>query len=59
MFHHGNSSLDQVNEAGESERAGLIAAAVGKMYDILPSDAGKKIYPGCQSHLWDPLLPHR
>ena len=48
VFHHGNSSLDQVNEAGESERAGLIAAAVGKMYDILPSDAGKKIYPGAR-----------
>ena len=46
VFHHGNSSLRQSNESGDSEGAGLIAAAVGKMYDILPPDAGIRLLPG-------------
>lgn len=47
VFHHGNSSLWQTVE-GEQERSGLIAAAVGKMYDILPNDAGKRLVPGAR-----------
>ena len=44
VFHHGNTSLEQVVD-GEDTRAGLIGAAVGKMYDILPSDGGIRIMP--------------
>jgi hypothetical protein len=44
VFHHGNSSLIQGNESGDG--SSLIAAAVGKMYDILPPDAGIRLLPG-------------
>ena len=47
VFHHGNSSLLQT-VAGETERNGLIAAAVGKMYDLLPGDSGMRIVPGAK-----------
>jgi hypothetical protein len=46
VFHHGNSNLRQASEDGTSEGTALIGAAVGKMYDILPPDAGLKLYPG-------------
>ena len=48
VFHHGNSILVQSNQAGESEGTGLVAAAVGKMYDILPPDTGIKLLPGAR-----------
>ena len=44
VFHHGNTSLEQVVDV-EDERVGLIGAAVGKMYDILPGDGGIRIMP--------------
>ena len=47
VFHHGNTSLRQMVD-GEEQRNGLIAAAVGKMYDVLPGDAGMRIVPGAK-----------
>ena len=47
VFHHGNSSLRQKVD-GEEQSNGLIAAAVGKMYDLLPSDSGMRIAPGAR-----------
>jgi hypothetical protein len=46
VFHHGNSSL--VQGEGRDDGSALIAAAVGKMYDILPSDAGIRLLPGAK-----------
>jgi mono/diheme cytochrome c family protein len=46
VFHHGNSSLRQRGADGNNEGTSLIAAAVGKMYDIMPSDSGLKLLPG-------------
>ncbi len=46
VFHHGNSNLRQADEDGTSEGTALIGAAVGKMYDILPPDAGLQLFPG-------------
>ena len=41
VFHHANPSLIQ-----DGERTGLIAAAVGKVGEVFPSDAGKLLKPG-------------
>src|SRR5690606_5184201 len=46
VFHHGNSSL--VQGEGREDGSALIAAAVGKMYDILPPDAGIRLLPGAK-----------
>jgi len=58
VFHHANTNLLRTgHDDEEGEGIGLTEAAVGKRYDLYPSDSGKLILPGDRARFRLHLFP--